>query len=290
MVNKLGSFHIKPVPPPVIPGGFSNDSKSEDPQTDLEGDVDELLCLVRKGGVEFLNQLLAKAVPPDLETPDTANMQEWTFRDIIKMPKDAQKEWKQACCEKLDFLCRCKVFELVDPPKGCKVIKNQWVFDRKSDSHKKARLVVKGFSQVEGINYDTIFSPVVWFETVQLMVTLAILKNWHITGLDVKTAFLYGELDKELYMEQPEGFKVKGQEGKVLHLKCTIYGLKQATLAWWKVLDKSMGKLGFTHLHSDSSIFVNKDQSIIIIVYIDDVLFLGADKQKLLKIKELFMK
>jgi len=91
------------------------------------------------------------------------------------------------------------------------------------------------------------------------MVTLAILKNWHITGLDVKTAFLYGELDKELYMEQPEGFKVKGQEGKVLHLKCTIYGLKQATLAWWKVLDKSMGKLGFTHLHSDSSIFVNKD-------------------------------
>src|SRR6266853_5826844 len=290
MVNKLGSSHIKPVPPPVIPGGFSDGSKSEDPQTDSEGDVDELLCLVREGGVEFLNQLLAKAVPPDLETPDTANVREWTFRDIIKMPKDAQKEWKQVCREELDSLCRCEVFELVDPPKGCKVIKNQWVFDLKSDGRKKARLVAKGFSQVEGIDYDTIFSPVVWFETVQLMVALAALKNWHITGLDIKTAFLYGELDEELYMEQPEGFKVKGHEGKVLRLKRAIYGLKQAALAWWKALDKSMSELGITCLHSESGIFVNKDQSIIVIIYIDNILFLGADKQKLLKVKELFMK
>jgi hypothetical protein len=73
---------------------------------------------------------------------------------------------------------------------------------------------------------------VVQFETVQLIIALIALKNWHITSLDVKTAFLYRELDEELYMEQPEGFKVKGQEGKVLCLKGAIYGLKQATLAW----------------------------------------------------------
>ncbi len=135
------------------------------------------------------------------------------------------------CCKELGSLCRHEVFELVDPSKGCKVIKNQWVFNLMSDSHKKARLVAKGFSQVEGIDYDTIFSPVVWFETVWLMVALATLKNWHITSLDIKTAFLYEELNKELYMEQPEGFKVKGQEGKVLCLKHAIYGLKQAALA-----------------------------------------------------------
>jgi len=122
------------------------------------------------------------------------------------------------------------------------------------------------------------------------MIALAALNNWHITSLDVKTAFLYGELDEELYMEQPEGFKVKGQEGKVLRLKCAIYRLKQAALAWWKALDKSMGELGFTCLHLDSGLFVNKDQSIIVIVYVDDVLFLGADKKKLLKTKELFIK
>ena len=81
------------------------------------------------------------------------------------------------------------------------------MFDLKSDGQKKARLVAKGFSQVEGIDYDEIFSPVVWFETVQMMIVLAVLKDWHISGFDVKTAFLYGELDEELYMEQPEGFK-----------------------------------------------------------------------------------
>jgi len=62
------------------------------------------------------------------------------------MPEDAQKEWKQACCEELDSLHRHKVFKLVDPPKGCKVIKNRWVFNLKSDGHKKARLVAKSFS------------------------------------------------------------------------------------------------------------------------------------------------
>jgi len=94
MVGKPGSSLTKPVTPSVPPGGFSDSPESEDLQTDSEGDVDDLLHLARKGVVEFLNQLLAKAVPPDSETPDTANMQEWTFRDIIKMPKAAQQEWK----------------------------------------------------------------------------------------------------------------------------------------------------------------------------------------------------
>jgi hypothetical protein len=124
-VGKPGSSHTKPVTPSVPPGQFSDGSESEDLQTDLESDVDDLLCLAREGGVEFLNQLLAKAVPPDLETLDTANVQEWTFRDIIKMPKSTQQKWKQVCCKELDSLYRCKVFELVDPPKGCKVIKNR---------------------------------------------------------------------------------------------------------------------------------------------------------------------
>jgi hypothetical protein len=97
-----------------------------------------------------------------------------------------------------------------------KAIKNGSVFNIKTDGHKKARLVAKGFSQVEGIVYDEVFSPVVCFETVCIMFALAALSGWHISGLDVKTAFLYGKLDEEIYMEQPEGFKIKGQEHKVL--------------------------------------------------------------------------
>ena len=125
---------------------------------------------------------------------------------------------------------------------------------------------------MKGIDYDEIFSPVVWFETVWMMLVLAASKNWHITGLDVKTAFLYGELEEELYMEQPKGFKVKGQEHKVMCLKHAIYGLKQAALAWWRALDKSMAALGLTYLWSDSGIFVNKDKTVFVIVYVDDVL------------------
>ena len=178
MVRKPGSFQPKPSCQPVTPGGLSDGPESEDLPTDSEGKVDDFLCLAKEGGVEFLNQLLAKAVPPDdSDSPDTANVCEWTFRDILSMPKDAQKEWKQACREELESLRRHKVFELVDWPNGRKTIKNRWVFDLKSDGHKKARLVAKGFSQVEGIDYDAIFSPVVQFKTVQLMLALAALKG-----------------------------------------------------------------------------------------------------------------
>jgi Reverse transcriptase (RNA-dependent DNA polymerase) len=109
------------------------------------------------------------------------------------MPSDTQKEWKAACCKKLESLHRHNVFELVDPPKDHKIIRNRWVFYLKSDGCKKARIVAIGFSQIEGIDYDEIFSLVVWFETVQMMIALAALKKWHIQGLDIKTTFLYRE-------------------------------------------------------------------------------------------------
>ena len=120
-------------------------------------------------------------------------------------------------------------FQASDLPPGRKAIKNCWVFDLKSDGQKKARLVTKGFSQIEGLDFDEIFSLVVQFESVCTILVLAVLKKWKIEGLDVKSAFLYGMLDKELYMEQPQGFKVLGNEHKVLRLKKAIYGLKQAT-------------------------------------------------------------
>jgi hypothetical protein len=123
-----------------------------------------------------------------------------------------------------------------------------------------------------------------------MMLALAALKNWHVIRLDIKTAFMYGELEEELYIEQPEGFKVKEQETKVIHLKHAIYRLKQAALAWWRALDKSMAVLDLTHLWSDSGIFVNKNKMVFMIVYMDDVLFLGADKHVLLFLKEQFIK
>jgi hypothetical protein len=162
----------------------------------------------------------------------------------------------------------------------------------KTDGRKKAHLVAKGFSQVEGIDYNQIFSPVIRFETVRCMFTLAALQGWHISGLDIQFAYLYGKLDEELYMEFPEGFMPTHMKGKVLRLLCAIYGFKQAGLAWWRALDKSMQELGFERLKSDAGLFVYKrgKDIVLAIIYVDDTLFCGPSKSLVKKIKAAFMK
>ena len=112
---------------------------------------------------------------------------------------------------------------------------------------------------------------------MRLLLATAALEDWEIKALDVKTAFLYGELDEELYMVQPEGFIKRGQEAKVYRLRKSLYGLKQASLAWNKKADHSLKALGFKHLLSDAGIYMLKmDQTIIVtILYVDDVIFMG---------------
>ena len=129
------------------------------------------------------------------------------------------------------------------------------------------------------------------FETVQLMLRLAALKDWYISRLDVKSAYLYGELNEEIYMEQPEGFKIPRQENKVLCLWCALYGLKQARLAWWQTLNESMRELGFKCLKSNARIFLFKRKGswmVVAIIYIDDALFCGPNKA-IDKVKAHFM-
>jgi len=272
-------------------------SEGSDDSSESARSVDEvedtLSYLVKHGGVRNLNALLAIAVPPGSEIPDTCNICEWSFKDIKCMPSVQQKDWIEACCQKLDSLQEHRVYDLVNPLQGQRVIKNRWVFDQKTDRRKHIQLVAKGFSQVEGIDYDNVFSPVVQYKSVHLMIVLAAQQQWHMTSIDIKTAFLYGELDEELFMEQPEGFTIKGQEHKVFCLKQALYGLKQAALQWWKALDKSMACLGFRCTKSDSGIFVLTESSrphVIVIVYVDDAIFMGPDRQLVQSKKAHFMK
>ena len=153
-------------------------------------------------------------------------------------------------------------------------------------------LVSKGFSQVEGVDYHQIFSPVIQFETMQCMFALTTLEGWHISGLNVWSTYLYGKLDEELYMKFPEGFLPPNMKGKVLRLLHAIYGLKQAGLAWWHVLDKSMQELGFEQLKSDASLFVYKwgNDIVLTIIYVDNALFCSPSKSLVEKIKAAFMK
>ena len=124
------------------------------------------------------------------------------------------------------------------------------------------------------------------------MLALSALENWHIEALDVQSAYLYGKLKEEIYMKQPEGFRVPGQEHKVLHILHALYGLKQAGLAWWKTLNESMKDLGFEHLKSDAgiSLFWKKNTSIVVaIIYVDNALFCGPTKDLVDEVKGAFM-
>jgi len=170
-------------------------------------------------------------------------------------------------------------------------IKCRWVFDVKPDGQKKARLVAKGFSQHAGTDYTDIYSPVVCFETVRLMLGLATLEKWHITGLDVRNAYLYGELNAEIYVEQPEGFTK--DPNVVLRLRHAIYGLKQVGLAWWRKLDASIKDLGFERLKSEAGIFRYQKLGTnitVAVVYVDDTFFYGPDLTILNDLKQKFMK
>ena len=109
---------------------------------------------------------------------------------------------------------------------------NKWVYRIKNEhdgsKHYKTRLVVKGFQQKEGIDYREIFSPVVKMLTIKLVLGMVVAENLHLEQLDVKTVFLHGDFEEDLYMIQPEGFTVQGQENLVYKLRKNLYGLKQA--------------------------------------------------------------
>ena len=244
--------------------------------------------IVEESGNDAVKLLLSKAVMVSEICPVT-------FKDMEKLKTsnpNSYKEWQNAMLDEVKALNDRDVWELVDCPKNRKSIKCRWVYAIKSDGRKRARLVAKGFSQIPGIDFEDTFSPVARFETVRLLLATAALDDWEIEALDVKTAFLYGALDEELYMDQPPGHIKSGQEGKVYRLKKALYGLKQASLAWNKAANESLEQLGFKRLISDAGIYtIQNDKTIIIVIlYVDDVLFMGNDYRLLMEKKKLFMK
>ena len=133
----------------------------------------------------------------------------------------------------MDSMAKNQVWELVDLPPGCKTIGNKWILKikRKADESidkYKAHLVAKGYTLREGIDYEETFSPVVRFVFIRLILAIVAHLDLELFQMDVKTTLLNGELDEEIYMDQPIGFEVKEQGHKVYRLKHSIYGLKQA--------------------------------------------------------------
>ncbi|KAL0292269.1 UNVERIFIED_CONTAM: Retrovirus-related Pol polyprotein from transposon TNT 1-94 [Sesamum angustifolium] len=162
------------------------------------------------------------------------------------------KQWKEAVKSEMDSIVSNGTWVLVDLPPGCTTIGCKWIFKKKlkpdgSIDNFKARLVAKGFKQKEGIDYFDTYSPVARLTTIRVLIALASVYNLSIHQMDVKTAFLYGELEEEIYMDQPEGFVVHGNERKVCKLVKSLYGLKQAPKQWHEKFDQTILAFGFTN-------------------------------------------
>ena len=206
--------------------------------------------------------------------------------------------WMKAMQEEMHSLLKNDSYELVELPKGRKALRNKWVFKLKKDSDGKllkykARLVVKGFGQKKGIDFDEIFSPVVKMSSIRVVLSLTASLDLELEQLDVKTAFLHGDLNEEIYMSQPEGFEVKGKEHMVCKLKKSLYGLKQAPRQWYKKFDSFMVSHEYKRTDADHCVYFRKftdGNFIILLLYVDDMLIAGNDSKLIGKLKERLFK
>ncbi|KAL5769249.1 hypothetical protein ACOSQ2_016032 [Xanthoceras sorbifolium] len=200
-------------------------------------------------------------------------------------------KWESAMRDEMDSLMSNQTWELTELPPGKKALHNKWVFrikeEHNGNKRYKARMVVKGFQQKEGIDYNEIFSPIVKLTTIRLVLKIVAAENLHLEQLDVKTAFLHGDLEEEIYMRQPEGFKEAGKENLVCRLKKSLYGLKQAPRQWYKKFDSFMSSSGFTRCQADHCCYIKRfDNSfIILLLYVDDMLVAGSDMQEIMNLK-----
>ena len=142
----------------------------------------------------------------------------------------------------MEALDKNEAWDLVELPDGRKPIGNKWVFKKKLNAtgnveKYKARLVAKGYSQVEGTDFGEIFSLVSKMTSIIFLLSLAAAFDLEVEQMDVKTMFLHGDLNEEIYMKQPEGFSVKGKKELVCKLKKPLYGLKQSPRMWYQKFD-----------------------------------------------------
>ncbi|KAL8096136.1 hypothetical protein AgCh_037185 [Apium graveolens] len=198
-------------------------------------------------------------------------------------------DWVQAMQEELNEFERNKVWTLVPRPKNRSVVGTKWVFRNKTDSdgiivRNKARLVAKGYSQQEGIDYDETFAPVARLEAIRIFMAYAAHKKFTVFQMDVKSAFLNGELEEEVYVEQPPGFVDSKHPDYVYRLDKALYGLKQAPRAWYETLAQFLLESGFNRGTIDKTLFyLNHGKDLLLIqIYVDDIIF-GSPNDKLCK-------
>lgn len=210
-----------------------------------------------------------------------------TYEEAISRPEASY--WKKAIQDEIQAHLENKSWEYCELPSDRKAIKSRWTFKTKYKSNGdiekyKARLVAKGCSQTYGIDYEETFSPTVRYNSIRLLLSLAAKFNLDIDQMDVITAFLHPVLEEEIYMELPDNELFPH---RYCRLKKSIYGLKQASRAWYQKLDQSLCEMGLQRSKVDPCIYFKSDAEgiIIIAVYVDDLLILSNNEKQKKRLK-----
>lgn len=231
--------------------------------------VHNLICL----------SLLAVALQPEPFEPLTLKQAQESYQ---------WTKWQAACQAELDSLRNNKTWRLKKRSLcNGRVLRGKWVFKIKRGANGeilkyKARWVVRGFEQTEG-SYNDTFASVVKPMSYKLLFAIAAALDYEIEQMDVATAFLYGDVEETVFVEQPTGFE-EGGEDEVCELDKALYGLKQSPRIWYNTLAAFLKTLGYNPLDSDLSVFVK--ETTFVAVYVDDLLIVGPDKEAIRSLKE----
>ncbi|GJR35685.1 retrotransposon protein, putative, ty1-copia subclass [Tanacetum coccineum] len=202
------------------------------------------------------------------------------YKAVLSDPES--EKWLEAMNAEMQSMKDNQVWILVDLPPNCKTVRSKWLFKKKTDMDGnihtyKARLVAKGFTQTYRVDYEETFSLVADIKAIRILIAITAYYDYEIWQMDVKTAFLKGRLNEDVYMVQPKGFVNPKHPGRVCKLQRSIYGLKQATRSWNKRFDEEIKKYGFTQNLDEPCVYKKASGSIIffLILYVNDILLMG---------------
>jgi hypothetical protein len=236
---------------------------------------------------------MGRSIDSSLVCAFMADVQQEPISYAAAMKRPDSKLWEEAAQSEYNSIQAAGTWTLVLLPPDRKAIKSKWVFKIKrlsdgSIDRYKARLVAKGFAQEEGIDYLETFAPVAKFCSIRALLSLTAYYDLELHQMDVKTAFLNGDLDVDIYMEQPDGFIVKGKESLVCKLNRSLYGLKQASRAWYQKIDAVLRGLGFVPSEADHCIYRLYDKGLIMFIalYVDDLLVFSNSLKRLIDMKQ----
>jgi hypothetical protein len=238
---------------------------------------------------DFPRPVPGSMVPPAPSVPDPTSVAE-------AMGGIWAGEWSGAMDDEMMQMHALEVYELVDLPPGKRAIGCRWVFKTKRNAlgeieRFKSRLCAKGFTMRPGIDFLATFAPVSGVTTLRIVIVIATALDWEMLQLDVTTAFLYGHLDEEVYMRQPEGYVVAGQEDKVWRLRKALYGTKQAPRCWNQRINAFMLEHGFYKSQRDPCLYIKWQGKgpMLVVLYVDDMLVAGPDAEMIRAFKKQLM-